>query len=117
MVQSNYCHLIIIFCKQLHFGHWHDGQSVRQWPGRPGFHPRSSHTKDQKKWYLMPPGLTLSIIRYGSRVKGSNPRKRVPRSPTCWCSSYRKGSLSGHPRLRTPTLFTYMVSLNIYSQL
>ena len=22
-----------------------------------------------KKWYLMPPCLTLSIIRYGSRVK------------------------------------------------
>ena len=24
------------------------GQSVRQWPGRPGFSPRSSHTKDSK---------------------------------------------------------------------
>ena len=30
-----------------------------------------------KKWYLMPPGLTLSIIRYGSRVKCSNPGKEV----------------------------------------
>ena len=28
-----------------------------------------------KKWYLMPPYLTLSIIRYGSRVKQSNPGK------------------------------------------
>ena len=28
-----------------------------------------------KKWYLMPPCLTLSIIRYGSRVKWSNPEK------------------------------------------
>ena len=28
-----------------------------------------------KKWYLMPPCLTLSIIRYGSRVKYSNPGK------------------------------------------
>ena len=28
-----------------------------------------------KKWYLMPPCLTLSIIRYGSRVKWSNPGK------------------------------------------
>ena len=28
-----------------------------------------------KKWYLMPPCLTLSIIRYGSRVKQSNPGK------------------------------------------
>ena len=28
-------------------------------------------------WYLMPPNLTFSNIRYGSRVKGSNPRKEV----------------------------------------
>ena len=26
-----------------------------------------------KKWYLMPPCLALRIIRYGSRVKCSNP--------------------------------------------
>ena len=30
-----------------------------------------------KKWYLMPPSLTLSIIRYGSRVKWNNPGKGV----------------------------------------
>ena len=46
-----------------------------------------------KKWYLMPPCLTLSIIRYGSRVKWSNPWKGVVPSPTPWCSSYRKGNL------------------------
>ena len=46
-----------------------------------------------KKWYLMPPCLTLNIIRYGSRVKWSNPEKGVALSPTPWCSSYRKGSL------------------------
>ena len=46
-----------------------------------------------KKWYLMPPYLTLRIIRYGSRVKWSNPGKGVAPSPTPWCSSYRKGSL------------------------
>ena len=46
-----------------------------------------------KKWYLMPPCLTLSIIRYGSRVKWSNPGNGVAPSPTHWCSSYRKGSL------------------------
>ena len=45
-----------------------------------------------KKWYLMPPCLTLSIIRYGSRVKLSNLGKVVP-SPTPCCSSYRKGRL------------------------
>ena len=67
--------------------------SVHQCPGRPGFNPRSSHTKDSKKWYLMPPCLTLSIIRYGSRVKWVNPRKGVAPSPTRWCSSNQKGSL------------------------
>ena len=51
--------------------------SVRQWSKRPGFNPRSSHTKDFKKWYLIPPCLTFSIIRYVSRVKWSNPGKRV----------------------------------------
>ena len=59
---------------------------------RPGFNPRSSHTKTLK-WYLIPPCLTLSIIRYGSRVKWSNPGNGVAPSPTPWCSSYRKGSL------------------------
>ena len=41
----------------------------------------------------MSPCLTLSIIRYRSRVKWSNPGKGVAPSPTPWCSSYRKGSL------------------------
>ena len=44
--------------------------SVRQWSGRPEFNPISSHTKD-----LMPPCLTLNIIRYGSRVSGAIQRK------------------------------------------
>ena len=35
-----------------------------------------------KKWYLMPSGLTLSIIRYESKVKWRNPRKGVVPSPT-----------------------------------
>ena len=46
-----------------------------------------------RKLYLMPPCLTLSIIRYISRVKWSNPGKGVAPSPTPWCSSYWKGSL------------------------
>ena len=46
-----------------------------------------------KKWYLMPPCLTLSIIRWGSRVKWINPGKGVAPSPTSRCSSYWKGSL------------------------
>ena len=49
--------------------------------------------KRLKKWYLMPPCLTLSIIRCGSRVKWSKPGKRLAPSLTPWCKSYRKGSL------------------------
>ena len=40
-----------------------------------------------KKWYLMPPCLTLSIIRCRSRVKWSHPGKGVTPSPTLQCSS------------------------------
>ena len=43
-----------------------------------------------KKWYLMPPCLTLSIIRYVSRVKWSNPGKGGAPSPTPRCGSYWK---------------------------
>ena len=41
----------------------------------------------------MLPCLTLSIIRYVSGVKWSNPRKGVAPSPILRCSSYWKGSL------------------------
>ena len=41
-----------------------------------------------KKWYLIPPCLSLSIVRYGSRVKWSNPGKGVVPNPTPRCSSY-----------------------------
>ena len=37
--------------------------------------------------------LTLIIIRYGSRIKWSNPGKEVAPSPTPWYSRYRKGSI------------------------
>ena len=45
------------------------------------------------KWYLIPPWLTHSNIRYASRVKWSNPGKGAVLSPTPRCSSYWKGSL------------------------
>ena len=45
-----------------------------------------------QKWYSMLPCLTLSITRYWSRVKWSNPRNGVAPFPTPWCSSYQKGS-------------------------
>ena len=40
------------------------------------------------KLYLIPPCLTLSNIRYVSRVKWRNPGKGVAPSPTPQCSSY-----------------------------
>ena len=46
-----------------------------------------------KKWYLIPTCLTLWIIRYGSRVKWSNPGKWVASSSIPSCCSCRKGSL------------------------
>ena len=45
------------------------------------------------KWYLIPPCLTLSSIRYVSRVKWSNPEKGVAPSPTPQWGSYWKESL------------------------
>ena len=43
-----------------------------------------------KKWCLMLPCLTLSIIR---RIKWKNLSKGVAPSPRPWCSCYWKGSL------------------------
>ena len=43
--------------------HWHDGQSVRQWPGRPGFNPRLSHTKNLKKLWNTP---SLPLLMCGN---------------------------------------------------
>ena len=48
--------------------------------------------KTFKKWYLIPPCLTLDIIRYVSQVKWSNPGKGATPSPTPRCSSYWKRS-------------------------
>ena len=45
------------------------------------------------KWYLIPPCLTLSNIRYVSRVKWSNSGKGVAPSLTSRCSSYWKENL------------------------
>ena len=59
--------------------------------------------KKQTKKNLMPSCLTLSIIRYGSRIKWSNPGNGVARFPTPWCSSYWKWS--------------YRVTLNCYRQI
>ena len=54
----------------------------RVYTNGPEFNLKSSHSKGLKKWYFMPPYLTLSSIRYGSRVEWSNPEKGVAPSPT-----------------------------------
>ena len=64
-----------------------------------------------KKWYL-PPCLTLSIVRYGSRVKWSNPGKGVAPSPTPWYSKLSKREPSGRPRLWSPTLL--LICSNVF---
>ena len=64
-----------------------------------------------KKWYLMPPCLTLSIIRYGARVKWSHPGKGVAPFPPPWCSSYRKKVAFGSP---STMIANYIRKLYIY---
>ena len=46
-----------------------------------------------KKWHLVRLCLTLTIIKYGSRVKWNNPVNGVPTSTTPRCGSYWKESL------------------------
>ena len=62
-----------------------------------------------KKWYFMPPCLALSIIRYGSRVKWSNPGKGVAPSPTPWCSKAIEKGAFGSPSTMVAN-FTYLKS-------
>ena len=59
-------------------------------PGDRGLIPGLFIPKTQK-WYLMPLCLTLSAIRYRSRVNWSNPGNGVVPSPRC--GSYWKGSI------------------------
>ena len=85
--------------------HWRTLYPLGQWAGVASWlecSPKARETWVQsqvesyqrlKKWYLMPPWLTLYIIRYGSKVMWSNPGKGVAPSPTPWCNSNRKGSL------------------------
>ena len=67
-----------------------------------------------KKWYLIPPCLMLSTIRYISRVKWSNPSKGVASSPTPLCSNKMKKEPSCCPQLWSPTLlFIYLLAKSL----
>ena len=61
-------------------------------PGDQGSVPGRVIPKTQK-WYLMPPCLTLSFIRYKPRVMWINSGKEVAPLPMTRCSSYWKESL------------------------
>ena len=63
-----------------------------QWSGRPGFNPRSCHTKDFK---MVLDTFLLNTQQYKVRIKGKleQSREGVVASPTPRCSSYRKRSL------------------------
>ena len=70
-----------------------------------------------KKWYLIPPCLTLSIIRYVSRVKWSNPGKGVVPSPIPRCSSYWKGSFWVAPEYSCQLYFYFTSNYNLSVEL
>ena len=58
-----------------------------------------------EKWYLIPPCLTVSNIRYVSKVKWSYPGKVVVPSPTV--VGIEKKEPSGCLRLQSPTFYIY----------
>ena len=64
-----------------------------------------------KKWYLVPPCLILSIIRYASRVKWSNPGKGITPSQHLGVVAIEKGAF------RSPlTKVNYIYNIYIYKQ-
>ena len=69
-----------------------------------------------KKWYLMPPCLTLSIIRSGSRVKWGSTGKGVVPSPISWCCSYQKGSFQVTLDYSCQLYYFFYLSNNYYHQ-
>ena len=65
-----------------------------------------------RKWFLIPPCLTLSIIRYVSRVKWSNPGKGVASSLHLGVVAIEKGAF-GSPSTAV-TNFTLLTNIYIY---
>ena len=63
-----------------------------------------------KKWYLMPPCLKLSIIRWGSRVKWSNPGNGVVPSSTPWVVAIENGAF-GSLSTKVANLLSIIISL------
>ena len=100
-----------------HYSNWHIGLVSRVFangPGDQGSIPSCVIPKTLKL-YLIPPCLTLSNIRYISRVKWSNPGKRVVLSPTPRCSSYWKRSLRVALNYGRQLLYYYDIYIYIYT--
>ena len=93
-------------------GYLHNSESIGRWLATRGSIPCQVLPKTQK-WFLMPPCLIFSFLRYGLRVKWFNPGKGVAPSPTSrYCSFYKKGAL-GSPST-TVSNFTYFFSVNLF---
>ena len=75
------------------------GLSFCSWPGWPGVQSQVKSNQWLKKWYSIPPCLTLSIIKYVSRVTSSEVR-RTRHAGHCWRS---KDKLISDVLLWTPT--------------
>ena len=60
------------------------------------------------KWYLIPPCLTLSIIRYGSRVKWSNPGKGVAPPLHLGVVAIEKGALGSPSTMVANFIYIYI---------
>ena len=68
-----------------------------------------------KKWYLMPPCLTLSIIRYGPRVKWSNPGTGVVSPLFCGVVAIEKGAIkSPSTTVANFTFFLLIIYIQFY---
>ena len=83
-IQDTRWEAVSVFCSlsqlgQLLFaykdGYWHNGQSAHQWPGKTLVQSQVESYKRLKKWYLIHPCFTHTIIRYKSRQKWVNPGK------------------------------------------
>ena len=84
---------------------WYNGYCVQQWPCRPGFNPRSSHTKDSKNGI---DAILLNTQHYKIWIKGKVDQSREWSSTLC-VVAIEKGAF-GSPS-RTVINFTFYVIL------
>ena len=88
-------------------GHWHNGQSVRQWPGSLGSIPGRVIPKTLK---IVLDVSLLNTQHYKVRIKGKVEKfwERSSALPYTLVQQLSKREPSGHPRLWSPTLLIYI---------